>query len=70
MRSWKRTCIDNRAKRSLNVFGCSQGHAQLVFPREGYFAIPGKAGMQIPFPGKSRDPGIFFYLIKLEKATF
>jgi hypothetical protein len=29
----------------------------LVFPRESYFAIPGKEGMKLSFPGNSRDPG-------------
>jgi hypothetical protein len=31
--------------------------SQVVFPREGYFAIPGKAGMKMPFPGNSWDLG-------------
>jgi hypothetical protein len=30
---------------------------RLVFPRESHFVIPVKAGMQILFPGNSRDPG-------------
>jgi hypothetical protein len=31
---------------------------QLVFPRENYFVIPEKAGMQMQFPGNSRDPAL------------
>jgi hypothetical protein len=42
--------------------------SELVFPRESHFVIPGKAGMQILFPGNSRDPGNLFFLIKLEKG--
>jgi hypothetical protein len=42
--------------------------SQLVFPRESHFVIPGKAGMQIIFPGNF--PGIDFYLIKLDKGHF
>jgi hypothetical protein len=47
-----------------------QEQPQLVFLRESHFVIPGKAGMQILFPGIPGIPGIYFYFIKLEKGFF
>jgi hypothetical protein len=43
-----------------------------VIPRESYFAIPGRAGMKIPFSGTSRDPGNLFLLkrTKIRQLSF
>jgi hypothetical protein len=46
--------------RDIFFIGWFRDSSRLVFPRESHFAIPGKVGMNRPFPLKSGDPRIDF----------